>query len=137
MTGRPRRAPKTRHIPETRHAAEARGRRGERLAAAYLQLKGYRILARDYRTAVGQVDVVAKRGDTLVLVEVKWRPTLAQAADAIRPTQRARIARAAGAIRQRMPAVGGCNVRFDAVLLAPRRWPRHIIDAWRTGEETA
>jgi putative endonuclease len=118
-----------------RRRARARGRSGEGKAALWLRLKGYRILARDWRSPLGEVDIVAWRSGTLVLVEVKARPTLAEAAADLRPRQRARIARAAEAFRQRRPELADAAVRFDAVLVAPRRRPRHIIAAWRgTGE---
>lgn len=114
-----------------------RGRAGETAAAWWLRLKGYRILARDWRSHVGEVDLVAKRGSTLVMVEVKARPSLGEAAADIRPRQRERIARAAEAFRQRSPALAGCGVRFDAVLVVPWRRPRHVIDAWRLPAESA
>ena len=120
-----------------RPQAHTRGRAGEGRAALWLRLKGYRILARDWRSPVGEVDIVAWRGGTLVLVEVKARPTLAEAAADLRPRQRARIARAAEAFRQRRPELADAAVRFDAVLVAPWRRPRHIIGAWRGAGDPA
>ena len=117
-----------------RQAAERRGRRGERAAAWWLRLKGYRILARDFRLAVGEIDLVARRGAVLAFVEVKSRANLDEAAAAIRPSQRARIARAAQAFLQRHPELAALSPRFDAILVAPGRWPRHIENAWRIGE---
>lgn len=114
-----------------RRAAWGRGRAGEGRAAWWLRLKGYRILARDWRHPVGEVDLIARRGRTIVLVEVKARPTLDAAADAITPRQWTRIARAGEAFQQRRPDLAGCALRFDAVLIAPGRRPRHVIDAWR------
>jgi len=49
------------------------GKKGERLAARYLQKKGYRIIERSYRCAIGEIDIVAKKGGYLVFVEVKTR----------------------------------------------------------------
>lgn len=120
-----------------RRSAWLRGRSGESMAVWWLRLKGYRILARDWRSNVGEVDIVALRGHTLAMVEVKARPTLDEAAADVRPRQRERIARAAAAFRQRRPALAGCSVRFDAVLVAPWRRPRHVIDAWRLSAEAA
>ncbi len=117
-----------------RRAAWGRGRKGEGLAALWLRLKGYRILARGYRVAVGEIDIVARRGRVVALVEVKARARLAEARAAITPLQRRRIARAAEVFLQRHPALAGCDLRYDAVLLAPGHWPRHVIDAWREGE---
>lgn len=116
---------------DERRAAYRRGRVAETCAAMLLRLKGYRILARGYRCAVGEVDIIARRGALLVAVEVKRRPSLAEAAEAVAPRQRQRIARAMGDFVARTPAVAGCDLRFDAILLAPRRWPQHIADAWR------
>ena len=117
-----------------RRAAERRGRRGERAAAWWLRLKGYRILAQGFRLAVGEIDLVARRGAVLAFVEVKSRPDLGEAAAAIGPVQRQRIARAAEAFLQRHPGLAALSPRFDAILVAPGRWPRHIEDAWRIGE---
>ena len=108
-----------------------RGRRGERLAAWWLRLKGYRILARDLRTPVGEIDIVARRGRVLALVEVKLRPAAAAALEAITPRQQQRIVRAAEAFLQRHRALSELDLRFDTVVVAPGRRPRHIADAWR------
>ena len=116
---------------ERRRAAWGFGRGGEARAAWWLRLKGYRILARGFRTPVGEIDLVARRGRLVALVEVKARPTLAEAAAAITPRQRERIARAAALFLQRHPGLAGCDLRFDALLIAPGRRPRHVIDAWR------
>ncbi len=115
---------------ERRRAARKRGLRAELLAAWWLRLKGYRIVARHLRFPVGEIDLVARRGGLLALVEVKRRESLAAAAEAIRPAQRRRIQRAAEAYLMENPAFQGLDVRFDAVLLAPWRLPRHIPSAW-------
>ena len=115
-------------------AALARGRRAERMAALWLMLKGYRIVARgvrDGRPGAGEIDIVAKKGGVLAFVEVKRRPDLATAAFAIGPGQRRRLIRGAAALLARRPDLADLTVRFDALLLAPGRWPRHMIDAWR------
>ncbi len=113
-----------------RQAAERRGRTAEQLAAWWLRLKGYRIVARGFRTPVGEIDLVARRGRRLAIVEVKRRGTLAAAAEAIRPQQQARIARAAEAFLARRPDLAGLTLGLDALLLAPGRRPRHLPDAW-------
>lgn len=114
-----------------REIAEARGRLAEVAAQLALTLKGYRILATRVRTAQGEVDIVARRGNVVAFVEVKARADLTTAIEAITPRQRQRIAAAANTFMARRPALQHCGVRFDAVLLVPRRWPRHIVDAWR------
>jgi putative endonuclease len=112
-----------------RRRAELWGRRAETLAAWWLRLKGYRILARRVRTPVGEVDIVARRGRTLVFVEVKARLDVATAAEALTYVNRRRIARAANALLARFGT--GCEAaRIDAVLMAPWRLPHHIVGAW-------
>ncbi|MEO1191587.1 MAG: YraN family protein [Pseudomonadota bacterium] len=114
----------------SRRRAEGRGQRAERLAAWWLRAKGYRILARQVRTPVGEIDLVVRRGGVLAFVEVKRRATLAEAAEAITPYQRHRISRAAEAFLQTHRSLQGLDLRFDALLLAPGRLPRHILSAW-------
>lgn len=117
-----------------RRAAYRRGRSAEGRAAWLLRAKGYRIAARGYRCRVGEIDIVARRGRVIVAVEVKARATLTAAADAISHRQRARIGRALSDFLAHNPQYAGCDIRFDAILVLPRRWPRHIVDAWRPGD---
>ena len=114
-----------------RQKAYRRGRWAERAAALWLLLQGYRILERGYRTAAGEIDLIARRGKLLVFVEVKARPSLDLAQAAIAPRQRQRIERTAAAFLQRHTRFAACDCRFDAILVAPKRFPRHIRDAWR------
>lgn len=107
------------------------GRTAESAAAWLLRLKGFRILERRFATPVGEIDLVACRGDLLLFVEVKRRGELAAASEAILPRQRQRIARAAEIFLQRRPAARTMRCRFDVVAVAPWRWPVHIADAWR------
>ena len=116
----------------------ARGLRAETVAALWLMLKGYRVLGRRVRFAAGsgagEIDLIARRGRALVFVEVKARADLGSAAEAIRPEQRRRIVRAAEAFLAGRPDLSGLEVRFDAILVAPGRIPRHISGAWRADE---
>jgi putative endonuclease len=112
----------------TRAEAERRGRRGENLAAWYLRLKGWRIVARRVKTARGEVDLVARRGRTVAFVEVKWRRSEAELATALDAWRLRRVVAAAEALAPRF-AGGGEDIRIDAILLAPGRWPRHIANA--------
>ena len=111
--------------------ARLTGRRQEIVAALILMLKGYRILGFRLKTPEGEIDLLAQRGDILAVVEVKSRATLEAALEAVGPTQRARLKRAAKAIASRRALRP--NVRLDLVALAPGAWPRHIPDAWREG----
>jgi putative endonuclease len=114
-----------------RRAAYKRGRGAEFRAALLLRAKGYRILARGYRCPAGEIDIVARRGAVLVAVEVKARATLATAAEAINQRQRGRIERALSIFIAQKSDYSACDIRFDAILISPWRWPRHIVDAWR------
>jgi putative endonuclease len=111
--------------------ATRRGRTGEWLAALRLMAAGYRIVARNYRSPVGEIDLIAVRGRTLVFVEVKHRADREAAAFAILPRQQARIRRAAEAFLAARPELATFSLRFDAMLLAPWRAPHHVVDAWR------
>ena len=115
----------------SRRRRERRGRYAESVAALFLRLRGFRIIARRYATPVGEIDLVAQRGPLLVFVEVKHRAGRIDALAALQPMQRARIARAAAAFLQRRPDLAACAVRFDLVATAPWRWPSHVVDAWR------
>ena len=114
-----------------RRAAQQTGQRAELVAAWLLRLTGFRILARNYRTPVGEIDLVARRRRLLVFVEVKSRATDEAAASSITQRQRDRICRAAELFLAARPELGDCAVRFDAVIVAPGRFPRHIKDTWR------
>jgi putative endonuclease len=113
------------------HRAERRGRHAERLAALRLMLAGYRIVARNYRVPVGEIDLIARRGRTLIFVEVKVRAGQVDAAWSISSRQQRRIRRAAEAFLATRPELATFSLRFDAMLLAPWRMPQHLIDAWR------
>lgn len=114
-----------------RQRAYRAGRKAEVIAAALLRLKGYRILARDYRAGVGELDIVARRGRLLAVVEVKRRRDLATALAAVTARQQRRIARAAEAYVARHLGLAELDVRFDVIVVLPYRPPRHIKDAWR------
>ncbi len=114
-----------------RQAAYRRGHKGEALAAWRLRLAGYRILARRYRTKVGEVDLVARRGGTVAFVEVKRRGDVTAGLEAVTPRARMRIRRAAELFVRRNPALADLVLRFDVIVITPWAWPRHIIDAWR------
>ena len=113
-----------------RVAAFRTGLSAESRAAAYLRAKGYRILAKRFRTPHGEIDLIAKRRNLVAFVEVKARATLDDAAFAVTPHQQGRIINAAEAWLAAYPRYAGFELRFDAILIAPRRFPRHLLAAF-------
>jgi putative endonuclease len=113
-----------------RQVAFRLGLSAESRAAAYLIAKGYRIVARRFRSPVGEIDIVARRRGVLVFVEVKARAKLDDAAEAVIVPQRRRIIAAAEAWLAAHPDDGNLDMRFDAVLVAPGKIPRHIEAAF-------
>src|ERR1700674_374915 len=106
------------------------GLSAETQAAAVLMAKGYRILARRFRTPHGEIDIVARRRNLVAFVEVKARTSLDEAAYAITPRQQARVIDAAQAWLMAHPGHAEFELRFDAMLIAPRRLPRHLLAAF-------
>jgi putative endonuclease len=113
-----------------RQAAFRLGLSAESRAAVYLMLKGYRVVARRFKAPGGEIDLVARRRGSLVFVEVKARDALDEAAEAVTPRQRSRIVAAARAWLARHPDDVTRPIRFDVVLVAPGRWPRHLPAAF-------
>jgi len=118
-------------VSEGRLAAWRRGRHAESLAAIMLTLKGYRLLQRRFRVPAGEIDLIARRGRLIAFIEVKARRNRTEAAESVSLHQRRRIENAAEAYLARHPDLVGCNIRFDAILVTPRRLPLHLTDAWR------
>ena len=116
---------------DTRRKAYRRGHRGEWLAALALMLKGYRIVAHRYRTKLGEIDLIARRGDLVLIVEVKVRASLLEAMDAIAYQSERRIEDAADLWLARQPDFGRLSVRFDMVAVLPRRWPVHVPNVFQ------
>lgn len=112
-----------------RRRRERGGRRAETLACWWLRLKGWAILARRVKTPVGEVDIVARRGRVVAFVEVKARPSAADAALALDEWRLRRVAAAAGALAHRY-ARDGDDIRIDAMFILPRRLPRHLANVW-------
>jgi putative endonuclease len=113
-----------------RVAAFRTGLSAESRAAAYLMAKGYRILAKRYRTPHGEIDIVARRRNLVAFIEVKARASLDDAAYAVTPRQQQRIVNAAQVWLVAHPEHAEFELRFDAMLIAPRRLPRHVLAAF-------
>ena len=106
------------------------GVEGERLAIAFLISCGWSVEAHRFRLGHHDIDLVVRKGRTVAFVEVKWRASDAQRDLAIDQRRLQRVARAAEALAPRY-ARHGEDIRIDVLLLAPRRWPRHIVNAWQ------
>lgn len=117
-----------------REAADLRGRAAEDRAAAALSAEGWRLLARRVRTGLGEIDLIAERDGLLAFIEVKARPTLAEAAFALGPGQRRRLAAAAEAWLAGNPGLGERGIRFDVMLVDGAGQVRRIAAAFRADE---
>ena len=114
-----------------RQRAERRGRRAENYAALWLQIKGYRILARRVKLPVGEIDLIARRSKIIACVEVKQRRTLDLARQAVPDSAWLRISRAADYWGSQHPHYDQQLWRYDLIAIAPWRWPKHYKDYWR------
>ena len=121
--------PKPGPRPE-RVAAFRLGLSAESRAALLLIAKGFRIVARRWKTPFGEIDIVARRRHDLVFVEVKARERLDDAAEAVTERTRHRIVAAAEMWLARRPQDAQCAIRFDVILVAPGKLPRHIVNAF-------
>lgn len=106
------------------------GRYAEMLCCIILWLKLYRVINRRYKTKLGEIDIVAVCGRSLVFVEVKARANTQQAAGAISKNQQDRLSRAAQVFLAHRPQYASFHIRFDAMLVTPWHLPRHILNAF-------
>lgn len=103
----------------------------EALCRIWLRAQGYRLIATDYRKPVGEIDLIAGRGQVLAMVEVKVRARLEDALSAVGDRQQRRIIKACGWFLSAHPQYADKIIRFDLFALAAWRLPVHIRDAWR------
>ena len=122
------------HARLRRQRARRRGDLAEFLCRVHLRLRLWRIVARDWRCPAGEIDIIARRGKVLAVIEVKARATAADAASAVSPRQRRRIVRATSAFLLARPEFAGLAVRFDVMLVEPMRPPRHLPGVWRADD---
>jgi putative endonuclease len=113
-----------------RVAAFRLGLSAESRAAMLLIAKGYRIAARRWKTPHGEVDIVARRRRDLVFVEVKAREHFDDAAEAVTERAKRRILAAAEFWLTRHEDDVNCFIRFDVILVAPGKLPRHLANAF-------
>ncbi|MGV8853383.1 MAG: YraN family protein [Devosia sp.] len=120
----------SRRNSKARIAAYRGGHRGEAVAAWYLRLKFYTIIARRAKTPLGEIDLIASRLGTTVFVEVKARASAAGQDEALAAVNQARIVRAAQYWLVRHPARAQTALRFDVIFVSPWRWPYHLVNAF-------
>lgn len=118
-------------------SAQAGGIAAETAACAALAADGWEVLQRRARTPAGEVDIVARRGSLVALVEVKARPTLTLAAHALAAPQRRRLLRAGAALLAEHPEWSDGDIRFDVLLVDAAGRVRRIVDAIRADETDA
>lgn len=122
------------YTPDKRYKrAEHQGRIAEMFARLWLQCKGYRILVQRFKTPSGEIDLIAKRGGTIAIVEVKFRRNIEDGLYAVTPTQQERIARAASIYLAKRKEPFN-TIRFDVIVIRPWRLPHHLKHAWETQE---
>jgi putative endonuclease len=110
--------------------AQKRGHRSETLAAWALRLKGYRIIERRFRTKSGEIDIIARKGELIAMVEVKARATIVAAVDAVSYTAQQRIINAGDIWLARQRDYARLSIRYDIIAVVPRKWPYHFKGAW-------
>ncbi|MBL4871450.1 MAG: YraN family protein [Robiginitomaculum sp.] len=117
---------------KTRKQAERKGRRAEMWAGVYLRLKGYSILETRYKTRYGEIDIIARKGNILAIVEVKRRQTLGLAHDALTAQSIKRIEEAGASYQEAHENLHDLEMRFDAIFITRTFHIHHLKDAWRT-----
>jgi putative endonuclease len=120
--------------PSAKKSAYRFGRLAELLCCWRLRLTGYRILHRGYRASTGEIDIIARRGNTLAFIEVKARNSIADSMHALQPRQRRRIERTALVFIGAHSDLESLDFRFDLMAVTPWRIPAHLTAAWMMDE---
>lgn len=106
-----------------------RGHFAEYVAAAFLLSKGHRIMARRFKTNIGEIDLIAKRGRRLAFIEVKHRATIEDCEASVTQQTRRRVHTAADLWLAKHARYQTCDLGFDLIFILPRRWPMHLVNA--------
>ena len=114
----------------SRKRAYQKGIWAERIAAIFLLAKGYRILTMRYKSKMGEVDIIAKRGQLVIAVEVKARQSIDEAVFAVTHETAKRVESAAGYWLSQQRNASELSLRFDIIAISPWRWPLHLVDAF-------
>jgi putative endonuclease len=102
----------------------------ETVAALFLKAKFYQILAKRMRNFAGEIDLIARRGKTIIFVEVKARKILDESFEVLTSYQQTRIKKAAELYLSQHPKYANYDIRFDLIIITPLRLPMHIKNAW-------
>ena len=122
-------------MPKRATTSYQRGVQGESVALAFLNLHGYHILAKRYRTPYGEIDIIARYDNMIVCVEVKTRSSLSASLNAIQSPQQERIMNAYLYFIQSFPDYANDAVRFDVIVCVPNSRPLHIKNAFEANYE--
>lgn len=114
--------------PAERLRAYRYGLWAEAWVVLFLSLKGYRLIARRWKTPVGEIDLLMRKNKTVAVIEVKYRALQNHALEAVSPRQLERLQRAAAYAQSRFPRLAPLTWRFDMVALSPWRWPCHLTN---------
>ena len=113
-----------------RKRAYRKGIWAERVAALFLLAKGYRILTMRYKSKMGEIDIIAKRGRLIIAVEVKARKSVDEAVHAVTHENAKRVESAADYWLSQQRNASELSLRFDIIAISPWRWPLHLVDAF-------
>lgn len=120
--------PAPRRDTALRRDRNRRGAIAESKAALFLMLRGHAVVARRFKSHVGEIDIVAVRGRRIAFIEVKSRGTIADCEAAITADVRARVRRAAEVFLARHHRYIGFDIGFDLMFMRPWRWPDYRPD---------
>ena len=109
------------------------GRMAENISAFYLRAKLFSIIEKNFRTPVGEIDIIACRADLLIFTEVKMRSSKQGMAGAMEMVNRERIIGAAKYYLARNPQMADKTLRFDVIFLAPFALPLHLRGVFEAG----
>lgn len=113
-----------------RQKAQKLGIASETIAAFALRAWGYKIIERNYKTKLGEIDIIARKGDLVAIVEVKARKTLQESIDGVSYQSTKRIEDTADLWLSKQQDAHLISMRFDIVAVQPHKWPVHLKDAF-------
>ena len=102
----------------------------ESIAIVFLMLKGYSIVAKRYKTPLGEIDIIAKKAKSLIGIEVKARRKEFDISEVITRKQKKRIVNGIKMFLSKNQQYNDYTIRFDVIAVRPFRIPKHIINFW-------